>query len=363
MSDLSRYARQMRLTDIGADGQRRLGQANVLIVGCGALGCAAADALVRAGVGRIRLVDRDIVDQTNLHRQILFTEADAQQNVPKVEAAANRLKQINGEVDLDPVAADLVADNAGVLCESIDVIVDGTDNYETRFILNDLAVQRGLPLVYGGAIGVQGAVAVILPRCDGDVPWQTQPGPTACLRCLMIQPPAGRTQTCETVGVLGPLPVMVGSAQAVETIKLLVGRYDRVQRHVQQIGPWHSDYAQVNTAAAIDPDCPCCGRRLFEFLEAARGSTGQVVCGRMAVRIQPDRAARQPAQEARLDAIARRLEGAIPFHRTRFSLRLQIDQPDDQPLMITVFPDGGAMITGTRDPAVARAAYRRWIGL
>jgi adenylyltransferase/sulfurtransferase len=353
----------MRLDDIGTQGQRRLGRGSVLIVGCGALGCAAADALVRAGAGRVRLVDGDIVDRTNLHRQILFTEADAQQGLPKVEAAANRLMQINQDVNLDPIATDLVAENAGRLCDTVDVIVDGTDNYETRFILNDLAVQRGVPLVYGGAIGVQGAVAVILPQSDDQVPWQPDPGPTACLRCLMAQPPAGTADTCQTVGVLGPLPVMVGSAQAVEAIKLLIGRYDLAQRHLQQINPWQGGYAKVNTDTAIDPDCPCCGQRCFEYLEAKRGSASEVVCSRVAVQIWPDRNAEDASGPVDLAAIADRLEGVVPFQRTRFSLRLQVDQPGGERLMVTVFPDGRAMVTGTRDPVTARAVYRRWIGL
>ena len=211
-SDLARYARQVRFFPVGEDGQRRLAQSRALLCGCGALGSAIADMLVRAGVGMVRIVDRDFVELSNLQRQTLFDEADAEACLPKAVAAAEKLRRINSGVAVEPIVADVDATNIERFCGGMDLILDGTDNFETRFLINDAAVKLGLPWVYGGCVGAEGQTMTILP------------GETACLRCLMPECPApGSTPTCDTAGILGPIVGVIASIEAVEAIKILSG--------------------------------------------------------------------------------------------------------------------------------------------
>jgi molybdopterin-synthase adenylyltransferase len=270
-----RYHRQMLLMQIGAEGQRRLGEARVLLVGCGALGSVLAEQLVRAGVGDLRIVDRDVVELTNLQRQVLFDEEDARDASPKAVAAAQRLRNVNSLVRVEPVVADFSPNNAEELCEmpggAPRLLLDGTDNVQTRYLINDLAVQRGLPWVYGACVGTEGRVATILP------------GRTACLRCLFPHPPPGSDlPTCDTAGVLAPAAAVVASMQATAAIQLLTGA--AVTQRLVAFDLWAGEFRSISTAGARLEDCPCCGRHHFEFLEGG-GDPLTTLCGRNAVQI------------------------------------------------------------------------------
>lgn len=346
----------MLLEGIGEAGQRRLRASTALLVGCGALGSAIAELLVRAGVGRLRLVDRDLVELTNLQRQVLFTESDAQQGLPKAAAAADRLGRVNSTVAVEPVVADFAPDNAQRLADDADLLIDGTDNYETRFLLNDLSVKRGLPYVYGGAVGTRGMVYNVLP------------GEGPCLRCIFGDAPAGGGETCDTVGVLGPLASAVASLQAVEAVKLLTGNRDRLRRTLLTLDPWAGGFRELDVSAAHDPaDCPCCGLNRFDYLDGARGSATTSLCGRNAVQIRSGTGGGagdggDRVKRVDLDALARRLARHGQVQRNEFLLRAEIAGGHD-PFHITIFPDGRAIIHGTADPATARNLYAKYVGM
>jgi adenylyltransferase/sulfurtransferase len=258
-ADLQRYVRQTVYPRLGNDGQRRLLRASALVAGCGALGGTIATLLVRAGVGRVRLVDPDIVERHNLQRQLLFTERHAEQRTPKVAAAAEGLRRANAEVRVEPIVERIDAANVERLCEGIDVIVDGLDNFPTRLILNDAAVKLGIPWVTGGALGADGQTMTILP------------GETPCLRCLMPEcPPAESVPTCVTAGILGPTASTIASLEAIEAIKILAGRREDVSRWLTIVALWDARLRQVNlTGLREKADCPCCRHRRFDFLDRA----------------------------------------------------------------------------------------------
>jgi len=341
-----RYARQTLLPDIGNAGQDRIGASHAVVVGCGALGCASADLLVRAGVGRVTLIDRDVVDPTNLQRQSLYAEAD--EGEPKAEAARRRLSAVNSSIEIVAHASDLTPENARRLTEGADVLVDGTDNFETRFVLNDLAVERGVPYVYGGAVGTRGmafAVPAANERAAEGLP---------CVRCLFPEPPPpGSQPTCDTAGVLGPVVAMVGAYQAGEALKLLVGRTDLVMRSMLDFDPWHGERRRLDLRGTRDAACACCGERRFEFLNAERGGGAATICGRDAVQVSP-------AGEATIElgALHAKMTTVGDFTLGPFTIRGVL--PDG--VTLTVFRDGRALIQGVTDPARARAIYDRVIG-
>lgn len=355
----------MLLPDIGLEGQRRLQASTAVVVGCGALGTVAADLLVRAGVGTVRIIDRDVVEWTNLQRQTLFEEQDARDGVPKAVAASVRLGRVNSQVRVEPVVADVRADNIEELVldgprgESATndlVIVDGTDNYETRFLINDVSVRHGVPWVYGGAVGTRGMQATFVP-----VPERP------CLRCVFPDVPArGTSETCDTVGVLGPIPGIIASCQAVEAIKLLLGRMDLVSGTLLEMDPWHGMRRRLELGAnAKNAECVCCVQRRFEALEGlAMGGADDAVslCGRDAVQILPGASGGGAGGDARkkvdLGAIAERLSRVGASTRTPWLVRAKVDETHE----ITVFADGRAMIAGTTDFAKARSLYARYIG-
>ena len=273
---LDRYARQMRYPPLGEEGQRRLAQGRALVCGCGALPEAVlADSLVRAGVGAVRIVDRDFVELGNLHRQILFDENDVAAGLPKAVAAAEKLRRVNSAVQIEPIVADIDPTNIVRFCEGVDVIVDGTDNFETRFLMNDAAVQLGLPWVYGGCVGAEGQTMAILP------------GETACLRCLLPQCPLpGSTPTCDTAGVLGPIVGVIASLEAVEAIKILSGNRAAVSHALTAVNLWPIRFSQIDVAELHkNADCPTCNRREFPWLSGQQGSRAAVLCGRNAVQL------------------------------------------------------------------------------
>ncbi len=339
--DLSRYARQMRYSHLGEDGQRRLAASHVLICGCGALGSLLANTLVRAGVGKVRLVDRDFVELSNLHRQTLFDEADVAAGLPKAVAAAEKLRKINSTIEIEPIVAHVGPENIETLCHGVDAIVDGTDNFETRYLLNDAAVHLGLPWVYGGCVGAEGQTLTIVP------------GETGCLRCLLPEcPPPGSTPTCDTAGVLAPIVGVIASIQAQEAIKLLSGNRAAISRQLTVIDLWQNRLMQLDVGDLRERgDCPCCKQRQFPWLAGQQGSRAAVLCGRGAVQLT------QAGGAVPLEEMAKRLAGLGRVTRNPFLLRLAVDAFE-----LTLFPDGRAIVQGTDDPAVARTVYAKYVG-
>lgn len=333
----SRYARQVRFAPVGEEGQSKISAAKVAIVGCGALGTVQAEAMARAGVGRLRIIDRDFVEVSNLQRQFLFEESDAAEGVPKAIAAARRLARVNSQVELDPIVADLTPANVEDLFEHIDLILDGTDNFETRFLINDAAVSSGVPWIYGAAVGSYGIKMAIVP------------GRTACFRCVYPEPPRGAQPTCETEGVLASVTAAIAALQVADALKLLVGGPQAVDARITTMDVWQGTIRQID-ATPRDPACPCCGLRRFEYLDGSRRAPVSL-CGRNAVQIH------ERDRPVDLPELARRLGSLAPVRCNEFALRVALD-----PYELTVFPDGRAIIKGTTDVGVARSIYARYVG-
>lgn len=340
-ADLARYSRQVRFDCIGESGQARLLGARVAIVGCGALGSVAADQLVRAGVGMLRLIDRDFIELSNLQRQTLYDETDLADGLPKALAAARKLARINSSIQLDPQVGDVSAGTIERLCGGCDLLLDATDNLETRYLLNDFAVARGVPWVYGGCVAAEGVVLGVLP------------GKGPCLRCTWPEPPVSASlPTCETSGVLGPAAAIVASLQVIEALKILVGREDELAG-LLAVDAWTGRLRQLMVrSGGRSAECPCCVGREFPFLRGQRGSATTVLCGRNAVQVRP--ATDQPID---LPTLARRLPGDASPRLSTHLLRFAVGG-----LTVTVFPDGRAIVQGTSDPAVARSTVARYVG-
>lgn len=341
-TSLDRYIRQVRYPGLGPEGQRRLLASRALVCGCGALGSVLANTLARSGVGHLRIVDRDFLELNNLQRQVLYDEADVAAGLPKAVAAQAKLRKINSQIDIEAIVADVDHTTIGRLLEGVDVIVDGTDNFETRFLLNDAAVQLGIPWVYGGCVGTEGQTMTILP------------GETPCLRCLLQDaPPPGSTATCDSAGILAPIVNVIASLQACEAIKILSGHREAISRSLQVFELWDNRVRQVRLDSLRETaNCPTCRHVDFPWLEGRRGSHTVVLCGRNSVQLSyPDRHA------VSLDVLAQQLEGVGRVTRNRFLLRLEVDK-----FQITVFPDGRAIIAGTDDVTEARTVHARYIG-
>lgn len=335
-----RYSRQARFPGVGAAGQERIRAAHVLVVGCGALGTVAVDLLARAGVGRITVVDRDFVEVSNLQRQVLFDEADAAAGTPKAVAAAAAVARINSGVEVRPVVADVTPDNVERLVQDADVVFDGTDNFETRLLLNDACVKHGIPWVYGGAIGSTGMSMTILP------------GETPCFRCTFPRrPDAGTMETCETAGVLASTVMAVAALQFTEVVKLLVGDRQHLRKGLVAFDVWANQHEQV-AQLGRHPDCPCCGLRQFEFLDARATSRTASLCGRNAVQVSPGH-----PMKLDLADLGRRLGALGAVTSTAYLVRLAVGAHE-----LTIFPDGRAIIKGTNDVAAARSLYSRYVG-
>src|SRR5438067_559492 len=316
---LDRYSRQMRFPGIGEKGQLRLLDSHVTLCGCGALGTVLANALVRSGVGHLRLVDRDFIETNNLQRQVLFDEHDVAENLPKAEAAARKLSAVNSSVHVEPVVTDIDRTNILELVQDADLILDGTDNFEIRYLINDAAVKLGKPWVYGGCIGSHGQTMTILP------------GRTPCLRCVFEAAPApGEAGTCETAGVLGPIVNVIASYQAAEAFKLLAGRLDAVNRDLVYIDVWENVNRRIKIANLLGTvDCPCCRRRRFEWLDGEHGAQTTSLCGRNAVQVS-----HRVAAKLDFEALARDLRelGKVSFNK--FLLKFDVGE-----YQFTVFPD------------------------
>lgn len=339
---LDRYSRQMRFYGIGEAGQRKLLASRVTLCGCGALGTVLANVLVRAGVGHVRVVDRDFVETSNLQRQVLFDENDVIESMPKAEAATRKLRAINSSITIEPIVTDLDRTNIVELCQDADLILDGTDNFEIRYLINDVAVKLGKPWVFGGCLGSQGQVMVIIP------------GQTPCLRCVFEAAPApGETGTCETAGVLGPIVNIVASLQAMEAIKILSGNAELVNRELQFFDIWDNIQRPLKVSGLRGKvDCPCCKHRRFEWLDGEHGATTTSLCGRNAVQVSH----RTPSR-LNFDEMAKQLGvmGQVSFNR--FLLKFNVESYE-----FTVFPDGRAIIKGTNDVDKARTLYAKYIG-
>ena len=342
--NLSRYSRQILYDKIGEEGQRRLAASRVALIGCGALGSVLANTLVRAGVGFLRICDRDFIERDNLQRQVLFDEDDIAANLPKAEAAAAKLARINSSVTVEPVVTDVNSGNVERLVEDVELMLDGTDNFETRYLINDLAVKTERPWIYGAVIGATGLCMTIIPQ------------DTPCLRCVFDEaPPPELNPTCDTAGVLATAVNVVASLQATETLKLLVGRKDEINRHLVHIDVWSGRFASMKVQSTREHgDCPCCKRKQFPYLTGELGSTTATLCGRNAVQVHI-------AQGASIDftAMEKKLERVAsgPVRSNRFMLRARLDGYE-----LTLFPDGRAIIKGTDDPDKARTLYAKYLG-
>lgn len=339
---LDRYSRQMRFHGMGEAGQLKLLDSHVTLCGCGALGTVLANALVRAGVGHLRLVDRDFIETNNLQRQVLFDEHDVAENLPKAEAGARKLSAINSSVHVEPVVTDIDRTNILELCQDADLILDGTDNFEIRYLINDVAVKLGKPWVYGGCIGSHGQTMTILP------------GQTPCLRCVFEAAPApGEAGTCETAGVLSPIVNIVASYQAAEAFKILTGRTAQINRELIYIDVWENVQRRIKIAPLLGKvDCPCCQRHRYEWLDGAMGSQTTSLCGRNAVQVS-----QRSATTLNFEDMARHLETLGNVSYNRFLLKF-----DAEGHQFTVFPDGRAIIKGTSDVDKARTLYAKYVG-
>jgi molybdopterin/thiamine biosynthesis adenylyltransferase len=332
-----RYSRQVLFRGIGAEGQRRLTASRIAIVGCGATGSAFASLLARAGVGTIRIIDRDYVEPSNLQRQSLFDEADAAESLPKAIAAARKILAFNSQIVIEPHVADLTPANVGVLLENIRLILDGTDNFETRYLVNDFAVKNSIPWIYTAAVGSYGVTLNVLP------------GETACLACIFADPPQGTFETCETAGILNSAVNLAASIAATEAVKLLVGADDQLRRTLLSFDVWRNERAEV---AADKPRAGCrtCGEHEFPHL-AGEGRPHITLCGRNSVQIHERH---RPVDLAQL---SEQLQPLGTVRHNDFVLKFW-----QEPYELTLFPDGRAIIKGTTDKTRARSLYARYVG-
>ncbi len=341
---LERYIRQTIFPGIGVAGQEKLLAARILIVGCGALGTSLANNLARAGVGHLTILDRDFIELNNLQRQILFDEEDLKKNLPKAVAAANKLRLINSEIEIIPLVEDLNYSNVEQLVAGVDLVLDGTDNFETRYLLNDVCVKQGKPWIYSGVIASYGVTSTIIP------------GKTPCYRCLFPDPPPpGTTPTCDTGGITGSIVGTISSIAAGEAVKLIVGT-GKINAGLLSIDLWQNTFDKLPIETP-QPNCPCCGEKRFEFLDSAgeQGAHSAILCGRNAVQVTV-----RPAPELDLQQLASRVKGAgaLKVDSNAYLLRFTLDGYE-----WTVFSDARAIIKGTDEENVAKTLYARYIGV
>ncbi len=333
----------MLFPGIGEKGQRILLESKAVIIGCGALGTVQAEALCRAGVGTLRIVDRDFVEESNLQRQTLFTEEDAQNSLPKAIAAQRRLRQTNSQVKIDAQVIDVNHKNIERLIDGMDCILDATDNFETRFLINDVAVKNKVPWVYGAAVGGYGLSMTIIPH------------ETPCLGCVFeSMPAAGLSPTCDTAGVLAPIVNLIASVQVAEALKILTRNWERINRKMTCVDVWENSWRQVEIASAKNQGtCSVCKLGKYEFLEGKSGPTASTLCGRDSVQISQSN-----GKQINLEDLAGRLKPSGEVRVNPFLLRFKVGQYE-----IAVFPDGRGIVRGTKDTQIARSVYAKYIGL
>jgi len=332
-----RYSRQVLFREIGTEGQRKLTASHIAIVGCGATGSALASLLARAGVGTIRIIDRDYVEPSNLQRQSLFDESDAAESLPKAIAAARKITAFNSAIAIEPQVADLTPSNVEALLDGAQLILDGTDNFETRYLINDFAVKNSIPWIYTAAVGSYGVTMNVLP------------GKTACLTCIFSDPPQGMFETCETAGILNSAVNLAASIAASEAIKLLVGAEKWVRRTLLSFDVWRNERAEV---AADHPraDCRTCDEQEFPYL-AGEGRPHITLCGRNSVQIH------ERHRPVDLALMSEQLKPLGTVRHNDFVLKFW-----REPYEMTLFPDGRAIIKGTTDKTIARSLYARYVG-
>ena len=335
-----RYSRQILFREIGRIGQEELLRSRVCLIGCGALGAAHAEMLARAGVGRLKIVDRDFVEFTNLQRQTLFSEADARERLPKAIAAQKRIAAINSEIEVEPIVADVNNSNVESLIKNCDLVLDGTDNFQVRYLINDACVKMNTPWIYGAAVSGYGAAMTIIPHR------------TPCLRCIFEEmPDAGSAPTCDTAGVIMPIIAIVSAVQVAEALKILTGNFDDLHKSLMQFDVWQNDWRKIKLGAP-DADCETCGKGNYEFLDAAFAEFSAVLCGRNAVQIAPPKSVNLD-----LKMLAERLQSFAEVKQNEYLLRLNVEDFE-----VTIFRDGRAIIRGTDDVSKARAIYAKYIG-
>ncbi len=336
-----RYSRQILFDPIGSAGQEKLAASSVLLIGCGALGASHAETLTRAGVGFLRIVDRDFVETTNLQRQLLYSEADAADGRPKAIAARNRLHEINSQVRVESIVSDVTHSNIENLLADVDLVLDGTDNFQIRYLINDACVKNNKAWIYGAAVSSYGATMTIIP------------GETPCLRCIFeMIPDAGSAPTCDIAGVIQPIISSISAIQTTEALKLLTGNTDRLHRSLVQVDIWRNEWRKIRLRTPVN-DCICCRRRNFEFLNADRRDTTAVLCGRDAIQITP-----AAPTSIDLKSLADKLKPLGELKHNEYLVRLKIDN-----IELTVFKDSRAIIRGTDEVSIARSIYAKYVGL
>ena len=331
-----RYSRQVLFAPIGSVGQERIRQSKVTVVGCGAIGSSACTLLARAGVGTLRIIDRDYVEASNLQRQLLFDEEDARQSLPKSEAATRKLAAINSEVAVEPFVKDLTPQTVHLL-EGLDLILDCTDNFETRYLINDFAVKHGVPWIYAAAVGSYAVSMNVVPV------------ETACLACIFPEPPRGTFATCETAGILNSAATLVASIQVTEALKIIVGARDTLRRSLLSLDLWNNERSEIS-AAKPRPNCSVCNERRFDFLQG-KARPQITLCGRNSVQIhERERPVDFSEMSSRLSphGEVRYNDMVLKFWREAYE--------------VTLFRDGRAIIKGTTDPTVARSLYAKFVG-
>ncbi|MBI4283250.1 MAG: ThiF family adenylyltransferase [Chloroflexi bacterium] len=334
---IDRYSRQTLFKGIGEEGQKRLAKSCAVVIGCGALGTIIATSLVRAGVGRVRIIDRDFIEYHNLQRQVLFDEDDIKAQLPKAIAAERHLRKVNSAVEIEGVVADVNSTNIEKFVRDADVILDGLDNFETRYLINDVSLKHKIPWVYGGAISSMGMTMTIVPQ------------ETACFRCISANPSGGNmTLTCDTAGVISPAPFIIGSLQSAEALKLLVGA-EEINRHLLVIDVWKGSFNHFKIKA--NENCPTCQGK-YEFLDGKLGVKTTALCGQNAVQVlYPE------IREFSFPELAARLKSVAEVNYNEFMLRFTADNHE-----MVVFPDGRAILRNSTDEALARGLYARYIG-
>jgi len=335
-----RYSRQILFDGIGAAGQQRLLDSRVVIIGCGALGSAQAEALARAGAGKLRIVDRDFVEFSNLQRQTMFTERDATERLPKAIACANRIREINSDILVEPEVADVNHSNIERFVSDADVVIDGTDNFATRYLINDACVKHEKNWVYGAAVGSYGVTMTIRPH------------ETPCLRCIFPEaPPAASAPTCDTAGVIMPIISVIASVQVTEALKLLTGKLDSLHNSLMQFDVWRNEWRKISIGDPLT-DCRTCGLGEYESLNAEAREFAAVMCGRHAVQISPS-----ASVQIDLAALSKKLESSGDVKANDYLLRFRTGEYE-----LTVFQDARSIIRGTDDIATARSLYSKYVG-
>jgi adenylyltransferase/sulfurtransferase len=335
-----RYSRQVLFAGIGSEGQQRLANSRALIIGCGALGSAQAEALARAGVGQLRVVDRDFVEFSNLQRQTMFTESDAAQRLPKSIAAAGHLREINSDISVEPEIADVNHSNVEGLIQDCDIVIDGTDNFTTRYLINDACVKHGVNWIYGAAVGSYGVTMTIRPRV------------TPCLRCVFPETPAAATSpTCDTAGVIMPIISIVAAVQVSEALKLLTGNENDLHGSLMQFDVWRNQWRSISVGEPAE-DCPACSLGRFESLQPESAEFAAVLCGRHAVQVSPAHPIRVD-----LNQLSERLAPAGEVKGNDYLLRFRTGEFE-----MTIFQDARSIIRGTDDIPTARSLYAKFVG-